>query len=39
MATPDPPLDGDQLLTAVADALSALHERYYSVRPAARSAA
>jgi uncharacterized protein YbcI len=33
MATPDPPLDGDQLLTAVADALSALHERYYHRPP------
>jgi uncharacterized protein YbcI len=33
MATPEPPLDGDQLLTALADAMSALHERYYHRPP------
>jgi uncharacterized protein YbcI len=34
MACPEP-LDGDELLTAVTDALAALHERHYGRRPAA----
>src|SRR5918995_6070118 len=29
MATPEGPLDGPELLTAVSDALAALHERHY----------
>ncbi len=33
MATPHAPLHGDQLLTAVADAMSALHERHYHRPP------
>ena len=33
MATLDPPLDGDQLLGAVADAMSALHEHYHHHPP------
>jgi uncharacterized protein YbcI len=33
MATPEPPLDGDELLTAVAEAMSDLHEHYYHRPP------
>src|SRR4051794_15728637 len=33
MATPEHPLDGDELLGAVADAMSALHERHYHRPP------
>jgi uncharacterized protein YbcI len=33
MAIPDGPLDGDALLTAVTDAMVALHERYYHRPP------
>jgi uncharacterized protein YbcI len=33
MAAPDPPLHGDELLTAMAEAMSALHERYYQRPP------
>jgi uncharacterized protein YbcI len=33
MAAPDPPRDEDRLLTAVAEAMSALHERHYRRPP------
>jgi uncharacterized protein YbcI len=33
MPMPDPPLQGDQLLTAVTEAMVELHNRYYHRRP------
>jgi uncharacterized protein YbcI len=33
MPTPQPPLNGDELLEAVTDAMVALHERYHHRRP------
>lgn len=33
MSAPNPPLEGHELLTAVTDALVALHERYYHRAP------
>ena len=33
MATPDRPLHGDELLTAMAEAMSSVHERYYHRPP------
>jgi uncharacterized protein YbcI len=33
MATPDAPLQGDELLAALAEAMSALHDRYYHRPP------
>ena len=33
MATPANPMEGDALLTAVTDAMVALHERYYGRAP------
>ena len=33
MATPRRPLEGDALLAAVTDAMSALHQRYYQRPP------
>ncbi len=33
MSAPTPPLRGDELLTAVTDAMVALHERYYHRAP------
>ena len=35
MPAPEPPLSGEVLLTAVSDAMSALHERYHHRVPAA----
>jgi len=33
MLAPEPPLHGDQLLTAVTEAMVALHKRYYHRKP------
>ncbi|HET7418226.1 MAG TPA: Na-translocating system protein MpsC family protein [Solirubrobacterales bacterium] len=33
MPAPDPPFEGDELLTAVTDSMVALHERYYHRAP------
>jgi len=33
MAAPEPPLDGEELLAAVTEAMVALHERYYHRTP------
>jgi len=33
MTTPKPPLEGEELLSAVADAMSALHQRHYQRPP------
>ena len=39
MATTDPPLDGEPLLDAIADAMADLHQRYYHRPPASSKAA
>ena len=33
MPAPEPPLDGDELLAAVTEAMVALHRRYYHRKP------